>query len=144
MTIFISVNSDQFYIIYFYFRPDALTLKWLGFTINTMSLGGVTIAVGDLVYNAIIDVENVLKHLKENAKLPKEQQKNKLTVIFNASFGIRHSIVNSTFIIIIIAFPTLFFLSGMEGKILAQLGTSIIVSKISPKSTAKFALKADS
>ena len=104
-----------------------LTLKWMGFTINTMSLGGMAIAVGDLVDDAIIDVENVLKRLKENAKLPKEQQKNKLTVIFDASFEIRHSIVNATFIIII-AFLPLFFLSGMEGKLLAPLGIAFIVA----------------
>lgn len=104
-----------------------LTLKWLGFTINTMSLGGMAIAVGDLVDDAIIDVENVLKRLKENAKLPKENQKNKLAVIFDASFEIRHSIINATFIIII-AFLPLFFLSGMEGKLLAPLGIAFIVS----------------
>ena len=104
-----------------------LTLKWLGFTINTMSLGGMAIAVGDLVDDAIIDVENVLKRLKENARLPKEQQRNKLTVIFDASFEIRHSIINATFIIII-AFIPLFFLSGMEGKLLAPLGIAFIVS----------------
>lgn len=104
-----------------------LTLKGLGFTINTMSLGGMAIAVGDLVDDAIIDVENVLKRLKENARLPKEEQKNKLDVIFDASFEIRHSIVNATFIIII-AFLPLFFLSGMEGKLLAPLGIAFIVS----------------
>lgn len=104
-----------------------LTLKWLGFTINTMSLGGIAIAVGDLVDDAIIDVENVLKRLKENARLPKAQQRNKLTVIFDASFEIRHSIINATFIIII-AFIPLFFLSGMEGKLLAPLGIAFIVS----------------
>ncbi len=104
-----------------------LTLKWLGFTINTMSLGGMAIAIGDLVDDAIIDVENVFKRLKENAKKPKEQQTNKLKVIFDASFEIRHSIINATFIIIV-AFIPLFFLSGMEGKLLAPLGIAFIVS----------------
>lgn len=104
-----------------------ITLKWLGFTINTMSLGGMAIAVGDLVDDAIIDVENVLKRLKENAKLPKEDQRDKFTVIFDASFEIRHSIINATFIIII-AFIPLFFLSGMEGKLLVPLGIAFIVS----------------
>ena len=104
-----------------------LTLKWMGFTINTMSLGGMAIAVGDLVDDAIIDVENVLKRLKENAHLTKEKQRNKLKVIFDASFEIRHSIVNATFIIIV-AFLPLFFLSGMEGKLLAPLGIAFIVS----------------
>lgn len=104
-----------------------LTLKWLGFTINTMSLGGMAIAIGDLVDDAIIDVENVFKRLKENAKKPVQQQNNKLKVIFDASLEIRHSIINATFIIIV-AFLPLFFLSGMEGKLLAPLGIAFIVS----------------
>ena len=104
-----------------------LTLKWLGFTINTMSLGGMAIAIGDLVDDAIIDVENVFKRLKENAKLPKEEQRDKLTVVFDGSFEIRSSIINATFIIIV-AFLPLFFLSGMEGKLLAPLGIAFIVS----------------
>lgn len=104
-----------------------LTLKWLGFTINTMSLGGMAIAIGDLVDDAIIDVENVFKRLKENARLPVEQQRNKLTVVFDASFEIRTSIINATFIIIV-AFIPLFFLSGMEGKLLAPLGIAFIVA----------------
>lgn len=104
-----------------------LTLKWLGFTINTMSLGGMAIAIGDLVDDAIIDVENVFKRLKENAKLPERQKRNQLEVIFDASFEIRHSIINATFIIIV-AFIPLFFLSGMEGKLLAPLGIAFIVA----------------
>jgi CzcA family heavy metal efflux pump len=104
-----------------------LTLKWLGFTINTMSLGGMAIAIGALVDDAIIDVENVFKRLKENIKLPKEQRKGVLEVIFDASVEIRTSIINATFIIIV-AFVPLFFLSGMEGKLLAPLGIAFIVS----------------
>jgi CzcA family heavy metal efflux pump len=104
-----------------------LTLKWLGFTINTMSLGGMAIAIGDLVDDAIIDVENVLKRLKENAKKPKNERTNQIEVIFNASFEIRQSIINATFIIIV-AFLPLFFLSGMEGKLLAPLGIAFIVA----------------
>lgn len=104
-----------------------LTLKWLGFTINTMSLGGMAIAIGDLVDDAIIDVENVFKRLKENAKKPKTEQKQKLKVIFDASFEIRTSIINATFIIIV-AFLPLFFLSGMEGKLLAPLGIAFMVA----------------
>ncbi len=104
-----------------------LTLKWLGFTINTMSLGGMAIAIGDLVDDAIIDVENVFKRLKENARKPLAEQQNKLKVIFDASFEIRTSIINATFIIIV-AFVPLFFLSGMEGKLLAPLGIAFIVS----------------
>ena len=104
-----------------------LTLKWLGFSINTMSLGGMAIAIGDLVDDAIIDVENVFKRLKENVRKPLEERKNKLTVIFDASFEIRTSIINATFIIIV-AFLPLFFLSGMEGKLLAPLGIAFIVA----------------
>jgi len=104
-----------------------LTLKYLGFTINTMSLGGMAIAIGDLVDDAIIDVENVFKRLKENALQPKAEQKDKLTVIFDGSFEIRSSVINATFIIIV-AFLPLFFLSGMEGKLLAPLGIAFIVA----------------
>jgi len=104
-----------------------LTLKWLGFTINTMSLGGMAIAIGDLVDDAIIDVENVFKRLKENALKPKSEQKDKITVIFDGSFEIRSSVINATFIIIV-AFLPLFFLSGMEGKLLAPLGIAFIVA----------------
>ncbi len=104
-----------------------LTLKWLGLSINTMSLGGMAIAIGDLVDDAIIDVENVFKRLKENALKPVNEQRNKMQVIFDASFEIRTSIINATFIIIV-AFLPLFFLSGMEGKLLAPLGIAFIVS----------------
>ena len=104
-----------------------LTLKWLGFTINTMSLGGMAIAIGALVDDAIIDVENVFKRLKQNAAKPEAEQNNKLDVIFDASVEIRTSIINATFIIIV-AFVPLFFLSGMEGRLLAPLGIAFIVS----------------
>ena len=103
------------------------TLKWLGFTINTMSLGGMAIAIGALVDDAIIDVENVFKRLKQNAAKPEAERKNKLDVIFDASVEIRTSIINATFIIIV-AFVPLFFLSGMEGRLLAPLGIAFIVS----------------
>lgn len=104
-----------------------LTLKWLGFTINTMSLGGMAIAIGALVDDAIIDVENVFKRLKQNATKPAEDKRNRLDVIFDASVEIRTSIINATFIIIV-AFVPLFFLSGMEGRLLAPLGIAFIVS----------------
>ncbi len=104
-----------------------LTLHWLGYTINTMSLGGMAIAIGALVDDAIIDVENVFRRLKQNATLPASQKKNVLTVVFDASVEIRTSIINATFIIIV-AFIPLFFLSGMEGKLLAPLGIAFIVS----------------
>lgn len=104
-----------------------LVLKWLGFTINTMSLGGMAIAIGDLVDDAIIDVENVFRRLKENAAKPLADRTPVLTVIFNASIEIRSSVINATFIIIT-AFIPLFFLSGMEGRLLAPLGIAFIVA----------------
>lgn len=104
-----------------------LVLEWFGFTINTMSLGGMAIAIGDLVDDAIIDVENVFRRLKENAAKPPGLRKNKLKVIYDASVEIRTSVINATFIIIV-AFVPLFFLSGMEGRLLAPLGIAFIVS----------------
>jgi CzcA family heavy metal efflux pump len=104
-----------------------LVLKWLGFTINTMSLGGMAIAIGALVDDAIIDVENVFRRLKENYSRPPAERRNSLSVVFDASVEIRTSIINATFIIIV-AFVPLFFLSGMEGKLLAPLGIAFIVA----------------
>jgi CzcA family heavy metal efflux pump len=104
-----------------------LTLKWLGFTINTMSLGGMAIAIGDLVDDAIIDVENVYRRLKENFTKPETERKPVLSIIYNASVEIRSSVINATFIIIA-AFIPLFFLSGMEGRLLAPLGIAFIVA----------------
>ncbi len=107
-----------------------LTLKWLGFSLNTMSLGGLVIAIGVLVDDAIIDVDNVLKRLKENALKPASEREKTLTVVFNATVEIRTSIVIST-LIIIAAFIPLFFLSGMEGRMLKPLGITFIVSLFS-------------
>lgn len=104
-----------------------LTLKWLGFTINTMSLGGMAIAIGDLVDDAIIDVENVYRRLKENFSKPESEKKPVMSIIYNASVEIRSSVINATFIIIA-AFIPLFFLSGMEGRLLAPLGIAFIVA----------------
>jgi CzcA family heavy metal efflux pump len=104
-----------------------LTLKWFGFTINTMSLGGMAIAIGDLVDDAIIDVENVFRRLKENARKSDSEKLPVLKVIYSASVEIRSSVINATFIIIA-AFIPLFFLSGMEGRLLAPLGIAFIVS----------------
>lgn len=104
-----------------------LVLKWFGFTINTMSLGGMAIAIGDLVDDAIIDVENVFRRLKENAAKPSDLQESRLKVIYDASVEIRTSVINATFIIIV-AFIPLFFLSGMEGRLLAPLGIAFIVA----------------
>ena len=104
-----------------------ITLQLLGLTLNTMSLGGMAIAIGVLVDDAIIDVENVLKRLKQNHQKPPEDQKSILEVIYRASVEIRSSIVQAT-LIIIIAFIPLFFLSGMEGRMLMPLGLTFIVS----------------
>ncbi|MBK8490951.1 MAG: efflux RND transporter permease subunit [Saprospirales bacterium] len=104
-----------------------LSLKLLGFTINTMSLGGMAIAIGALVDDAIIDVDNVYKRLKQNILLPIGSRRNPLTVVFEASKEIRASIVNAT-LIIIVAFIPLFFLSGIEGRMLIPLGVAFIVS----------------
>ena len=104
-----------------------LILKGLGLNINTMSLGGMAIAIGALVDDAIIDVENVYKRLRQNRQKPIEQRQNAFTVVFEASMEIRASILNAT-MIIIVAFIPLFFLSGMEGRMLKPLGISFIVS----------------
>ncbi|BAX81619.1 efflux RND transporter permease subunit [Labilibaculum antarcticum] len=104
-----------------------ITLKFLGITINTMTLGGMAIAVGDLVDDAIIDVENVYKRLRQNHLLPKEERKKPIKIVYSASCEIRSSIINATFIIIA-AFLPLFFLSGMEGRMLQPLGIAFIVS----------------
>jgi len=104
-----------------------LAMKMLGMTINTMSLGGMVIAIGSLVDDAIIDVENVYKRLRQNRQLPIQERQSSFTVVFEASKEIRASILNAT-LIIIVAFLPLFFLSGMEGRMLQSLGISFIVS----------------
>ncbi|MDR1503114.1 MAG: efflux RND transporter permease subunit, partial [Prevotella sp.] len=104
-----------------------LALKLMGLTINTMSLGGMAIAIGSLVDDAIIDVENVFKHLRENRQKPKEEQLSVLTVVFEASKEVRMPILNST-LIIVTSFIPLFFLSGMEGRMLVPLGIAFIVA----------------
>ena len=106
-----------------------ITLRLMGLTINTMSLGGMAIAIGALVDDAIIDVENVLKRLKQNHRLPKAEQQGKLQVIYQASVEIRSSIVQAT-LIIIVSFIPLFFLAGMEGRMLKPLGITFIVSLV--------------
>ena len=104
-----------------------LVLKALGLTINTMSLGGMAIAIGSLVDDAIIDVENVYRRLRENHLLPPERRESNLRIVYEASSEIRSSIINAT-IITVVAFVPLFFLSGMEGRMLTPLGVSFIVS----------------
>lgn len=104
-----------------------LVLRMMGLTINTMSIGGMAIAIGSLVDDAIVDVENVFKRLRQNAQLPDYEQRRKLDVIYDASREVRMPILNST-LIIIVSFVPLFFLSGLEGRMLAPLGISFIVS----------------
>ena len=104
-----------------------LVLHALGLTINTMSLGGLAIAIGSLVDDAIVDVENVYKRLRENHLRPVEQRRTTLEVVFEASKEVRMPILNST-LIIIACFLPLFFLSGMEGRMLIPLGIAFIVA----------------
>ena len=104
-----------------------LVLHYMGMSINTMSLGGMAIAIGSLVDDAIVDVENVWKHLRENRMLPVSERKPVRDVVFNASREVRMPILNST-LIIIVSFVPLFFLSGMEGRMLVPLGVAFIVS----------------
>ncbi len=104
-----------------------LTLHYLGLTINTMSLGGMAIAIGSLVDDAIVDVENVYKRLRENRMLPPDQQRATRDVVFDASREVRMPILNST-LIIVVSFVPLFFLTGMEGRMLIPLGIAFIVA----------------
>lgn len=104
-----------------------LVMKVFGLNINTMSLGGMTIAIGSLVDDAIIDVENVYKRLRQNHQKPLKERESSFTVVFEASKEIRASILNAT-LIIMVAFLPLFFLSGMEGRMLKPLGIAFIVS----------------
>ena len=104
-----------------------LTLHWMGLSINTMSLGGMAIAIGSLVDDAIVDVENVYRRLHENRQLPPPQRHSVLQVVFDASREVRLPILNST-LIIIVSFVPLFFLSGMEGRMLVPLGIAFITA----------------
>ena len=106
---------------------SVLVLKMLGLTINTMSLGGMAIAIGSLVDDAIIDVENVFKRLRENHLRPEAERLPALKVVYEASKEIRTSVVHAT-VITIVAFVPLFFLDGMEGRMLRPLGISFIVA----------------
>ena len=112
-----------------------LTLNYLGLTINTMSLGGLAIAIGSLVDDAIVDVENVFKRLRENKMKPEEERLSGIEVVFNASKEVRMPILNST-LIIIASFVPLFFLTGMEGRMLVPLGIAFIVALFASTVTA--------
>lgn len=104
-----------------------ITLNLMGLTINTMSLGGMAIAIGSLVDDAIVDVENVFKRLRQNRHLPEESRKSIIQVVHDASCEVRMPILNST-LIIVVSFIPLFFLSGMEGRMLVPLGIAFIVA----------------
>ena len=104
-----------------------LVLHLLGQSINTMSLGGMAIAIGSLVDDAIVDVENVWKKLRENRLLAESERRPALNVIYDASREVRMPILNST-LIIVVSFMPLFFLSGMEGRMLVPLGIAFIVA----------------
>ena len=106
---------------------SVLVLHLLGFGINTMSLGGIAIAIGSLVDDAIVDVENVYKRLRENRALPPDRRRSVIDVVFHASAEVRMPILNST-LIIVAAFLPLFFLSGIEGRMLIPLGVAFIVA----------------
>lgn len=109
----------------------SIFIMWLfGLTLNVMTLGGLAVAIGELVDDAIIDVENVLKRLKENAHLPIEEQKNRWQVIYDASNEIRSSVVFATIIICIVFLPLL-FLQGLEGRFFRPLGLAYITSILS-------------
>ena len=102
-----------------------LVFRWFGLSINTMTLGGLAVAVGELVDDAIVDVENIFRRLRENAK--RENPVLAMRVVYDASCEIRHSIVFSTMIIIVVFVP-LFALDGMEGRLFVPLGVAYIVS----------------
>ncbi|MBQ5816913.1 MAG: efflux RND transporter permease subunit [Bacteroidaceae bacterium] len=104
-----------------------IVLYLWGMDINTMTLGGMCIAIGSLVDDAIIDVENVYKRLRENHALPREQRLSSLRIVFEASSEIRSSIIHAT-LIIMVTFMPLFFLSGLEGRMLKPLGIAYLVS----------------
>ncbi|MDD2961301.1 MAG: efflux RND transporter permease subunit [Muribaculaceae bacterium] len=104
-----------------------VALHFMGYTLNTMSLGGIAIAIGSLVDDAIVDVENVYKRLRYNKSLPAEERKSILDVVYHASAEVRMPIFNSS-LIIVASFLPLFFLSGIEGRLLIPLGISFIVA----------------
>lgn len=109
---------------------SCLTFAFFGLSINTMTLGGLAVAMGELVDDAIVDVENIFRRLRENFRRKKEQRKSSLRVIYEASAEIRNSIVYGTVIVVLVFFP-IFFLPGMEGKLFAPLGVAYVVSILS-------------
>ena len=99
----------------------------LGLTLNSMTLGGLAIAIGELVDDAIIDVENVVRRLRENATKPEGQRLSAIDVVYRASAEIRHSVVFATVIVALVFLP-LFMLSSVEGRLLRPLGFAYVVA----------------
>ncbi len=104
-----------------------IILYFMGFSVNTMTLGGIAIAIGSLVDDAIVDVENVHRRLRKNRQLPESERKGAFQVVFEASREVRLPILNSS-LIIIASFLPLFFLSGIEGRMLIPLGIAFIIA----------------
>jgi CzcA family heavy metal efflux pump len=107
-----------------------LILRWFGISINTMTLGGIAVAIGDLVDDSIVDIENIYRRLKENRQLPASEQRPALTVIYEASSEIRNSIVYATLIVVLVVTP-MFAMSGLEGRMFAPLGAAYMTALLS-------------
>ena len=106
-----------------------VALDRFGLTLNSMSLGGLAIAIGELVDDAIVDVENVVRRLRENAKLPSGKRQSALDIVYHASTEIRHSVVFATVIVALVFLP-LFLLGSVEGRLLRPLGFAYVVALI--------------